>query len=108
MPSIDGMDLMKSTASAILFMQSGTLTVDMYSGMMSSPWSTQKFTKTQEDANTAKYYVSHSIIASLAFAAMAGYLAKSLWPLVGWAVLNVYMIFLYKNSMKNVTSPPQS
>lgn len=100
MPSIDGFDLVRNTAAAILFMQSGTMTVDMYSGMMSSPWSTEKFTNSPVEAKTAQKYVTHSVVVSAIYAAMASYLSESLWPAIGWLIMNIYMIYLYKNSLQ--------
>lgn len=89
-------------AAAILFMGAGTNGYDAFSAVMSSPWSTRKFTQTSSDEQLAKEYVRHAIVISGIYAGgsaflalLAGGLRLALAPIVGFAIVTAYMYRLY-------------
>lgn len=96
--------------AALLFMGAGTNVYDAFSAVMSSPWSTEKFTSDSEEAKMAKMYVRHAITISWIYAFGGAFLtwkAKSnLWPypLIGALIVTVYMTYLYTRAIKRGTS----
>lgn len=89
-------------AAALLFMGAGTNGYDAFSAVMSSPWSTQKFTRTGADEQLAREYVRHAVIISGIYAGgsallalLAGGLRLALAPVVGFLIVTAYMWRLY-------------
>lgn len=93
--------------AALLFMGAGTNVYDAFSAVMSSPWSTEKFTQSAEEEAKARRYVMHAIIISWIYAGVGGVLAYksagfklAVWPLAGALIVTVYMYGLYQNAIK--------
>lgn len=92
--------------AALLFMGAGTNVYDAFSAVMSSPWSTEKFTLTPEDEAKGRRYVRHAIIISWIYAGggallagMAGGFKLAVWPLLGALIVTVYMSRLYRDAI---------
>jgi hypothetical protein len=89
--------------AAILFMQSSQNTLDVYSTLNSSPWTAESFGADERRTKALKEYVTHAVVYSMAYAIMAGILAKKkyAWGIVGAAaVTNVYLIWLYARASR--------
>jgi hypothetical protein len=85
--------------AALLFMGAGTNVYDAFSAVMSSPWSTQKFSEDAEADRLAMEYVYHGIAISMAYAIGGAVLARSVWPVVGAVGVMVYMYWLYARAL---------
>lgn len=86
--------------AALMLMGAGTNMYDAYSAVMSSPWSTEKFTQSPEEEEMARRYVRHATIIGWAYAIGGAVLARSIWPIVGAAVASGYMYYLYDCAVK--------
>lgn len=101
---------MKSAAgigAALLFINSGTNGYDAFSAVMSSPWSTDKFTQTPEDEAKARKYVRHAMVISGLYAGIGSLLAYwsggwklAAWPIFGYVIVTGYMYWLYDQAIK--------
>lgn len=97
--------------AALLFIGAGTNVYDAFSAVMSSPWSTEKFTSDSEEAKMAREYVRHAIIISWVYAVGGAYLARKagakvwVFPIVGAAIVTVYMYWLYSRAISRGLSP---
>lgn len=99
--------------AAVLLMGAGTNVYDAYSAVMSSPWSTEKFTRDSEEAAMARRYVRHAITISWIYAlGGAGLIvadkgtpnAIAIVPLIGAAIATAYMTWLYQTALKRAES----
>lgn len=93
--------------AALLFIGAGTNVYDAFSAVMSSPWSTQKFTQSPEEEAMAREYVRHAMAISWIYAGVgsalaykAGGVGLAMWPLLGAAIVTVYMYWLYDRAVK--------
>lgn len=93
--------------AALMFMGAGTNVYDAFSAVMSSPWSTEKFTHSPEDEAQARRYVRHAIIISWIYAGggsilagVAGGIRLAIWPLIGASIVTVYMYWLYNQALR--------
>ena len=97
--------------AAMLFIGAGTNVYDAFSAVMSSPWSTEKFTADSEEAKMAREYVRHAVVISWVYALGGAYLARHVkggvwvWPIVGALIVTVYMVWLYNRAIKRATEP---
>jgi len=89
----------KGALAAVLFIGAGTNVYDAFSAVMSSPWSTEKFTKDSEEERMARQYVTHAMVISWAYALGGAYLSRSGWPVAGAALASVYMYWLYNRAL---------
>jgi hypothetical protein len=92
--------------AALMFMGAGTNVYDAFSAVMSSPWSTEKFTQSADEEAQARRYVRHAIIISWIYAGggsilagMAGGIKLAIWPLIGASIVTVYMYWLYNQAL---------
>lgn len=96
--------------AGMLFMGAGTNVYDAFSAVMSSPWSTEKFTNDPEEEAMAREYVRHAIVISWIYAGGGAALAYStkpalaLWPLVGALIVTIYMWWLYNRALNRGTN----
>jgi hypothetical protein len=86
--------------AAVLFLGAGTNVYDAFSAVMSSPWSTQKFSEDEEADAMAREYVMHGLAISMAYAVAAAIMARSMWPLIGAIGIAAYMYWLYDRALK--------
>lgn len=89
----------KNAIGAILFIGAGTNVYDAFSAVMSSPWSTEKFTKNSDEEKMARQYVCHAMVISWLYALGGAYLAHSIWPVLGASLATVYMYWLYNRAL---------
>lgn len=96
--------------AAMLFIGAGTNVYDAFSAVMSSPWSTEKFTNDAEEEKMAREYVRHALTISWVYAVGGAAIASRagdglwLWPLIGAAIVSVYMFWLYNRALNRGTS----
>ncbi|HEX6461108.1 MAG TPA: hypothetical protein VF032_19485 [Thermoleophilaceae bacterium] len=90
--------------AAVLFIGAGTNVYDAFSAVMSSPWSTEKFTKDSEEERMARQYVTHAMAISWAYALGGAYLSRSPWPVAGAVLATVYMYWLYNRALNRSQS----
>ncbi len=86
--------------AALLFMTSAMTTLDAYSTLNSSPWTSENFGADEDKAASSREYVRHAIGFSMVYAAVSAAIAGSAWPLVGSAVANGYLYWLYERALR--------
>jgi hypothetical protein len=85
--------------SALLFTNSALMTLDAYSTLNSSPWTAENFGADPDKAASCREYVRHAIIVSSAFAVASAFISGTWWPIVGSAVANGYLYWLYERAL---------
>lgn len=85
--------------AAVLFMQSAMMTLDAYSTFESSPWTAENFGADPVKVKSCKEYLCHAVVYSMAYAVASAILARSKWPLIGAAITNGYLIWLYLRAL---------
>jgi hypothetical protein len=92
--------------AALMFQAAGTNVYDAFSAVMSSPWSTEKFTNDPEEERMARQYVKHALVISGSYAGISAVLAYAaggpalaVWPIIGAAGVAVYMYWLYARAL---------
>jgi hypothetical protein len=85
--------------AALLFMTSAMTTLDAYSTLLSSPWTAENFGADPEKANSCKEYLTHAVVFSMIYAAASAYIAHSWWPIIGAAIANMYLVWLYRRGL---------
>lgn len=88
-----------NVAAALLFLQSGMMTLDAYSTFQSSPWTAENFGADPNKTKSAKEYLCHAVGFSLAYAIASAILAKSWWPVIGSVIANAYLVWLYLRAL---------
>lgn len=96
---IPGVDGAGNALAALLFMTSAMTTLDAYSTLLSSPWTAENFGADPDKTKSCKEYLRHAVIYSMAYAAASAYIAHSWWPIVGSAIANLYLIWLYTRAL---------
>jgi hypothetical protein len=86
--------------AALMFMTSAMMALDAYSTLLSSPWTAENFGADPDKVKSCKEYLTHAVIYSMAYAALSAYLAKSYWPVIGAALANAYLIWLYLRALQ--------
>lgn len=106
-----GMNAAYGIAAALMLQAAGTNVYDAYSAVMSSPWSTEKFTKDAEEERMAREYVKHAMVISGSYAGVsavlaykAGGAALAVWPIIGAAGVGAYMYWLYNRALSRSAS----
>jgi hypothetical protein len=89
----------RGAVGAILFLQASMTSLDAYSTLMSSPWTAENFGADEEKADSVREYLKHSIAASSIYVIAASVIAKSYWPIIGGALTNVYLYWLYNRAL---------
>jgi hypothetical protein len=102
-----GMKLAAGVGAALLFQAAGTNVYDAFSAVMSSPWSTEKFTNDPEEERMAREYVKHALVISGSYAGISAVLAykaggvgMAIWPIVGAVGVAAYMYWLYVRALQ--------
>lgn len=98
--------------AALMLQAAGTNVYDAYSAVMSSPWSTEKFTNSPEEEAMAREYVRHAMVISGTYAGISavlayqsGGVALAIWPIIGALGVAAYMYWLYNRALERATSP---
>jgi uncharacterized membrane protein len=86
--------------AALLFLTAAMTTLDAYSTLNSSPWTSENFGADEYKAQSSRGYVRHAIVFSTAYAVASSMIAGSLWPLVGSTVANAYLWWLYERALE--------
>lgn len=84
--------------AAVLFMTSAMMTLDAYSTFQSSPWTAENFGGDKEKMKSAREYLLHAVGFSMVYAIASAYIAKSWWPVIGAAIANAYLVWLYERA----------
>ena len=97
--------------AALMFQAAGTNVYDAFSAVMSSPWSTEKFTNDDEEQRMALEYVRHALVISGAYALISAVLAYqaggimlAIWPIIGAVGVAAYMYWLYRRALVRALS----
>jgi len=93
-----------NVAAALLFMTSAMMTLDAYSTFQSSPWTAENFGADTEKRRSAEEYLCHAVGFSMIYAIASAYIAKSYWPIVGAALANGYLVWLYERALNRAQS----
>lgn len=92
----------RNAAAALLFMQSGTMAMDVYSATNSSPWTAESFGGDPAKETALWGYVRHAMVISALYGGGAAIISTDgLWvyPVVGTLLGNGYMWWLYKRAV---------
>lgn len=84
---------------ALLFLQAGMTTLDAYSTLMSSPWTAENFGGDAGKTASARGYYRKAVGFSMGYSLAAGYLARSVMPLVGAVIANAYLVYEYETAI---------
>lgn len=90
--------------AAILFLNTSTMTMDVYSALNSSPWTAQSFGGDPEKAKSCRHYVYQSIGVTMFYGVAGSVIAKSPWPIIGTIIADVYMFSLYEHALRKAAS----
>lgn len=85
--------------AALLFMTSAMMTLDAYSTFESSPWTAENFGADPDKVKSCKEYLAHAVVYSMVYAIASAWLAQSWWPVIGSAITNGYLIWLYLRAL---------
>jgi hypothetical protein len=85
--------------AALLFMTSAMMTLDAYSTFESSPWTAENFGADPIKAASCREYLMHAVGYSMVYAIASSFLAKSWWPVIGAAISNGYLVWLYLRAL---------
>jgi hypothetical protein len=96
---ITGLPSGGNALAAILFMTSAMMALDAYSTLLSSPWTAENFGADPNKTKSCKEYLTHAVVYSMAYAVMSAYVARSWWPVLGAAIANAYLIWLYLRAL---------
>lgn len=102
MPEIGGFTGAASSRSvaAVLFLTSAMTTLDAYSTLNSSPWTSENFGADPQKAKSSKEYVLHAIVFSSVYSLASAIIAGTLWPVIGSTIANIYLWWLYDRALK--------
>jgi hypothetical protein len=95
----------RRVGAALMFVGAGTNVYDAFSAVMSSPWSTEKFTDDPEAERMAREYVRHAMVISGAYALVGAWLSRSVWPIIGALGVGGYMWWLYNRALCRSQAP---
>lgn len=84
---------------AILFISASTNAMDVYSALNSSPWTAESFGGDPAKAKACREYVHHSLAVTAFYSLGAAAIARSWWPIWGWAIAAIYMYWLYDRAL---------
>ena len=87
------------SVSAVLFLTAAMTTLDAYSTLNSSPWTSENFGADEYKAASSRGYVKHAIVFSTAYSLASAMIAGNLWPLAGSAIANAYLWWLYERAL---------
>lgn len=86
-------------AAALLFLTSAMMTLDAYSTFESSPWTAENFGADPNKVKSCKEYLMHAVGYSMAYAVASACIAGSWWPVIGAAISNAYLVWLYLRAL---------
>ena len=95
----------RRTAAMLGLLGASANVYDAFSAVMSSPWSTEKFTNDPQEEQMAREYVRHGLIISGLYACVGAYIGRTPWPIIGAAGVSAYMYWLYNRALVRSQSP---
>jgi len=95
----EGMTGGRRELAALLFMGSSMNTLDTYSTLQSSPWTAESFGADERRAASCREYLTHAVGVSMVYALASSVIAGNMIPLVGAAIANVYLYWLYHRAL---------
>jgi hypothetical protein len=113
----DGLQAIGGIGAALLFLGAGTNGYDAFSAVMSSPWSTEKFTESEYELEQAQRYVMHATTISWVYVGGAAGIAwisgermAAIAAIVGGLIVTAYMRWLYRQAVSRspLAAPPQA
>lgn len=100
MPEVNGTPATAKSIGALLFLTAGMTTFDAYSTLMSSPWTAENVGADPDKAKSIAQYVAHAVVFSMAYAGASSYLSESPMPIIGAAIANVYLWWIYQRATR--------
>lgn len=88
--------------ASLLALTAAMTTFDAFSTLMSSPWTAENVGADAEKARSAREYYRHAVGFSMLNAVAAGMVAGpgiGWFPVIGAAVANVYLVWLYERAI---------
>jgi hypothetical protein len=89
---------------AILFMDGGLYTMDAFGALNSSPWTAESFGGDPVKARLCRAYVGQAMTVSSVYAGIGAIIAGNWWPLVGSAINNLYLWYMYNGALKRAVA----
>lgn len=86
--------------AALLFMNGTYIALDVFSSLMSSPWTVENFGADQSKADSARANVRRSLILSAGYGVASSVIARSWWPIIGTGTLDLYMWWSYEQALR--------
>jgi hypothetical protein len=90
----------RDALSGVLFLSAGTLAMDVYSAVMSSPWAAESWGGDPAKAESARRYVRHGLAVTGLMVGASAAISHSSYPLIGGALVGAYMWWLYESALK--------
>jgi hypothetical protein len=91
--------LVGNAIGAVLFLQAGTQVYDAISAVNSSPLTAERYGADPQQAASALEYTIHGMILSGIYCAIAAWVARSWWPIIGMIPGDVYLWWLYNRAI---------
>jgi len=95
---MEGNGATRRSVAALLFLTAAMTTLDAYSTLNSSPWTAENFGADPEKVSSLREYVGHAVVFSLGYAVVSAVIAESVYPIIGSAVANGYLVWLYERA----------
>jgi hypothetical protein len=89
-----------TTAGAGIFLMALAEAFNVYGALNSSPWTAENFGADPEKARSCRRYVLQADAVNLALGIGTSLIAGNPWPLLGIAVITVYMHWMYERALK--------
>lgn len=89
--------------SAVLFVNTATMTMDVYSSVHSSPFTVENVAGNEEKQAACWKYVRHAMLIGGLYGAAAAVIAgwpEGLWAIVGTVAAEAYMFKLYSDALR--------
>jgi hypothetical protein len=85
----------KNAVGAVLFLQAGTQVYDAISAVNSSPLTAERYGADPAQAKSSLEYTLHGMALSGIYCAIAAWVARSWWPIIGMVPGDIYLWWLY-------------
>lgn len=90
----------RNAIAAVLLLQSGQYVMDTWSTLNSSPWTGENVGADPEKLESLKRYCGHAAVVSTLYCVAAAWIAGSWWPVIGAAVNNGYLAYVYSTAVQ--------
>lgn len=87
--------------AGVLFIGTVDAMYNVYSAVHSSLWSAENFGTDEPTRSAARYYVGVAVVKSGVLALLTAWIARRVWPLIAWAVVNAMMVPMYARALRN-------